>query len=412
MDDPGSDDGMPLKRIEPYNTIQYALCVMIPASSPYGRYTHHTTYDPTRTRKIGGIDSMMLPCLLRGLRASFLATNVASKCPIPCYRVHEGRFLSTSRRTPASGRRKPKAANPTAYATAFFDPDEYHRGIVKFRAAIRNSPSSQSEQRRRQATKTKLGTSANEWKPLADHLQDLSDHKLVIPTSTWVKVIGISPVGSLESTIEGIDKHLNMAEAQGMVDLDHQWKEGEPIPFLPPMAMLEQRLKWIRRARLLLSPSARPRGWLLQFDNRSIVYALLSTESRIFFAHRQVHLHECPEEPSSEDETDSVPVIDDPSMFLDPSIGDHTIRIERVPAQVSIPSLFNFLSRFDIHSIDSWKKRAADGYTPRPTYIVQCHDASWARAIVREKQNDSLRLRNDSSNPVPLLLVQYPRQLW
>ena len=291
---------------------------------------------------------------------------------------------------------------------------------------------------------------------LGDHL--VAQGEKLIPISTWVHVEGISPVSSLDAILDGIQHALDIEEENGFVDLDAAWNEGEPIPFLPlsdPTQNGETTTsnstissseltydenistkphKWVQKAKLILSPYARPTGWYLKFANRSIAYSLLrhAQERPVRSAWRQVRIKEYKHRGTMEqnDDPNTINSAQDPisseNLILNEEISDATLRLENCPFNVTEASMLNFFSRYDLKSsvgvnnsppIQHWYGTTLDGKECRPTtYLVHFADSSWARAALREKQGTFMSkmgqaVINSSSNPKPLHLVQYPRQI-
>jgi hypothetical protein len=290
----------------------------------------------------------------------------------------------------------------------------------------------------------------NQLNVLGDHL--IAQGENMLPKSTWVHLEGISPVSSLEAVLNGIQHALDIEEANGIVDLDATWNETLPIPILSlsspdPASTDDMRLiseptsdesittkphKWVQKAKLIISPFARPTGWYLQFANRSIVYALLrhAQERPIRSTWRPVRIKEYKNrmiERNSDPnkmENDQDP-ISYGNFLLNDEISDATLRVENCPYNVSEASMLNFFSRYDlknavgIHNnkpIQRWFGTTEDGKVcPPTTYLVHFADASWARAALREKQGTYMYKMGQAvisiKNPKPLHLVQYPRQI-
>jgi hypothetical protein len=260
----------------------------------------------------------------------------------------------------------------------------------------------------------------------------------------------------LDALLDGIQHALDIEEKIGIVNLDGEWCNTEPIPFLqssdptsitneettstnfstsPPNEVKNKNKphKWVRKARLVLSPYARPTGWYLQFDNRSIVYALLrhakehpirsTWRSVRLKEHRNNHYH------NSNDNNDDTNGNHDPvsygNFILNDDISDSTLRVENCPYYVTEASMLNFFSRYDLISsvgtnngkpIQLWHGITTDGRVcPPTTYLVHFADRSWARAALREKQGTFMSKMGqpvvDHRNPKPLHLIQYPRQM-
>jgi hypothetical protein len=278
---------------------------------------------------------------------------------------------------------------------------------------------------------TRLSWRENLWKASIPQLASSVGEQLhqqgetLVPTSTWVLVENISPISSLQAMLQGIQEALDTEEIKGIVDLDKNWSNGEPLPMMnlsaTPVATAKSMNghKWVRKAKLVLSPFGRPTGWYLQFDNRSIVYALLnhSKESTIRCTWREVRVREYKNTEKSGENDDPV---SQGNWLLNESISDHTLRVENCPYNVTEASMLNFFSRYDLKSgckaIELWHGVTTDGkMCPPTTYLVHFADASWARAAIREKQSTYMYKLGepvkDFKNPKPLRLVQYPRQM-
>jgi hypothetical protein len=307
---------------------------------------------------------------------------------------------------------------------------------------------------------------------LGDHCNDQGDTTL--PSSTWVHVQNISPVSSLDPLLDGIQKALDIEEQIGIIDLDCQWSTDEPIPIIQfpnsknattstttntnthlngetetmtttPTGTPSH--KWVRKAKLILSPFARPSGWYLKFDNRSIVYALLrhAKEHSVRATWRTLQLKEytknhCHSQWLAETDTSKSENYDsnhntdlqndDPFTYgnhiLNDDISDSTVRVENCPPNISETSVLNFFSRYDLKPsvgknhdkpIQLWHGCTTDGKVCKPTtYLIHFADPSWARAALREKQGTYMSqlafpYTSEASNQKPLYLVQYPRQI-
>jgi hypothetical protein len=248
---------------------------------------------------------------------------------------------------------------------------------------------------------------------------------MLVPSSTWVLVENISPISSLEAILQGIQEALDAEEIKGIVDLNKSWSNGEPLPMMDlsmtPVvtAKSTNSHKWVRKAKLVLSPFGRPTGWYLQFDNQSIVYALLnhSKDNTIRCTWREVRVREYK---SMETSVENGGPVSQGNWLLNESISDNTLRVENCPYQLTEASMLNFFSRYDLKpgckAIELWHGVTMDGkICPPTTYLVHFADASWARAAIREKQNTYMYKLGepvkDYKNPKPLRLVQYPRQM-
>ena len=164
----------------------------------------------------------------------------------------------------------------------------------------------------------------------------------------------------------------------------------------------------------------------MQFDNRSIVHALLKhvQDEPITCAWKAVTVTEYHHHHNrSRDGATAVPedVPPEPDTIprdsvLNEEISDHTLRVENVP-RVRPSKLVSFFSRYDLQSVRQWHGVTSDGKAAPPSiYLVHFADASWARAALRETQGTYLtqygeRLFPDPSRPMPLRLAQFPKQL-
>ena len=203
-----------------------------------------------------------------------------------------------------------------------------------------------------------------------------------VAQSNWIQIDGIPPTSSLEAMMEGVQAALEKESHRGMVDLDAPWDPVDPVPAL---ALLD-RDAWIQKAHLNLSTLARPTGWFLQLQNRSLVQALL--HQGLFCAWKKVTVTE----------------------YRDPKrpfyhVSDATIRVENCPLKTSHMNVMNLFSRYDLKAgtgaVEEWK----GGREGRPmTFLVHFADASWARSALREKQGEFM---DDNK----LLLAPFPRQI-
>jgi hypothetical protein len=264
---------------------------------------------------------------------------------------------------------------------------------------------------------------------LGHHLK--AQGETVMPASTWVQIEGISPISSLEAMLSSIRSVLDAEQALGMIDLDAPWSDGQPVPFLsfPAAQAMDDNDaqhadqtnedKWVRQAMIILSPFGRPTGWYLRLDNRSVVYALLkhAEENPLQCTWKTVKVQEY----QSPNGHVSQEPLTHGNCIVHRRLSDHTLRVENCPTSVSNISLMNFFSRYDLQfgedAIERWQGVTNDGKKcPPTTCLVHFADASWARAALREKQATFIskfgrRVVTDDSNPHPLRLIQYPRQI-
>lgn len=333
--------------------------------------------------------------------------------------------ITTTANTTPKSRVEPRASNPLVFQRNFFDPEAYHlkskthrKRLTADRPLLRRAGGTQPQRSRQKQDEQRLfPISSNTWRRqiLGEHLLAQSD--ISVPSSTWVQVEGISPISTLDAILAGIQKALNVEEKHGIINLDALWSRGEPIPCLPRQQHeTVYKDKWVRKAKLILSPFGRPTGWYLQFDNRSVVYALLmhAQHTPVFCTWKAVKIKEYK----------GIGAVDEPinngNFVLNERVSDHTLRVENCPANISETSLLNFFTRFDLQcgdAVQRWEGVTSDGKkAPPTTFLVHFADASWARAALREKQSLFMRKYGcsfvaDEKNPQPLRLVQYPRQM-
>jgi hypothetical protein len=176
--------------------------------------------------------------------------------------------------------------------------------------------------------------------------------------------------------------------------------------------------KWVRQAKVILSPFARPNGWYFQFENRSVVFALLrhAQETPIRCTWKETIVREY----KSANGNNGADPVSHGNFLLDEGVSDNTLRVENCPYGVTDASLLNFFSRYDLrmdrNAIHRWNGVTSDGKScPETTVLVHFADASWARAALREKQGTFMSkfgaVVSQFKNPKPLHLEQYPRQI-
>lgn len=193
----------------------------------------------------------------------------------------------------------------------------------------------------------------------------------------------------------------------GIIDLDKVFFPATPPPVLS--ATDEEFSKtnndaehpYVREARLILSPYARPNGWYVRLANRSLAQALLVRDRRdvpLRIASKHVktkaYVHSGGNPPF-------------PGSY--PNISDATIRVENCPDGLIKVNFLNFFTRFDLsmehESVVPWSGETPDGKVASSrTYLVQFADASWARAALRELQGAAM-------SGQAVRLVQFPRQI-
>jgi len=171
---------------------------------------------------------------------------------------------------------KPRPSNPAVFQVGFFggskgqrsqnvhhnEPPHYRHGLGNFGPASRRRDPPPHQQRpppqRPERPPVTLG----------EHLQAAHE---VVPFSTWVRVDGIAPASSLDAMLAGVNDALDAQQARGMIDLDAPWSEGQDIPFLEQQQdeasnnnnddVVDPKYKWVRKAKIILSPYGRPKGW-------------------------------------------------------------------------------------------------------------------------------------------------------
>lgn len=314
-----------------------------------------------------------------------------------------------------------RASNPTFFQDGF--DIESSNNLEPYRGFTRQHKLRKNHRKETEVAtvqEPKVGT-------VSDYLEKYGELRHVIPKSTWVRIDNIPPISSLDAMISGIDNVLDAEETDGIIDIDQVWNPSdgeETIQILPPMPVVEKNPKWVRNARLILSPFSRPKGWFIQFDNRSIVHALLAKaiDVPVKCSYRAVKVSACKVTLSSETEgaPEYSPVNEDANSFLDERISDHTLRVENCPWFTTKMSLINYFSRYDLKDdaecVQKWNAITTDGKRGKSTYVVHFDDEYWARAALREKQSTFLNLNDEAYNVDPrhgpLLLAQYPKQMW
>lgn len=218
---------------------------------------------------------------------------------------------------------------------------------------------------------------------VGDHMKAAGER---VAQSTWVQIDNIPPTSSLEAMVDGVKTAIEKERQRGIVDLDAPWDPSDPVPSLDPL----DNDTWIQKAHINLSTLARPTGWFIQLQNRSLVQALLnqSNQSGLFCAWKKVTVSESR---------------DKKRTFYD--VSDATIRVENCPVKTPVIKVMNLFSRYDLKSggqaVEKWKGSRDD----KPmTFLVHFADASWARSAIREKQGVFMDKHK-------LLLAQFPRQI-
>ena len=137
--------------------------------------------------------------------------------------------------------------------------------------------------------------------------QHLDPQGTLLPTSTWIKLEGTLPISSLETVLDSIGKVLQYEQARGIVDLDAMWNPMQdatvPIIIATPHNRIED---WICAAHVILSPFGRPAGWHIQFQNRSMVHAILThaQERTIYSAWAPLQISEYHYQPNNKNDND------------------------------------------------------------------------------------------------------------
>lgn len=272
---------------------------------------------------------------------------------------------------------RPRASNPNSYREQFKARPTRRRRERSAAVAAKNHGGKKEERR---------------GGLVAHHLAAAGEK---VPKSNWIEVENVPPISSLDAMLAGMEFAFRVLREHGILDLDAKWNpdkaESSPLPILSfPDDYIP-----VKKAKVVLSPFGRMTGWKLQFENRSIVHALLAytKELPIMCASKRVRLRE---------------LKDDKRSYNYPQVSDATIRVENFPDDATPLKLLNFFSRYDLRqdgpSIVQWAGQTSDGKVPPTTWLVHFADASWARAAIREKQSSILDGR-------AITLVQYPRQI-
>jgi hypothetical protein len=249
----------------------------------------------------------------------------------------------------------------------------------------------------------------------------------ILATSCWLQVDGISPISSLDSILATVQTALE--EQQQRQDAS---ANGNGIIFddLDDGVVVE-------RARVIISPFARPTGWLLKFRNPSMVAALLTQAQNhpLQSSGKTISIKEYKDDNNDDDDNnndnDKMGNLNTMMMEQQPVVTDATLRIENCSHDTTTYDIMNMFSRFDLAvgrgsllssslsssppssttaatfcpSVQEWKGKTPDGrLAPPGTFLVHFADASWARAALREKQGMVFKGRQ-------LRLAQYPRQI-
>lgn len=224
----------------------------------------------------------------------------------------------------------------------------------------------------------------------------------------WVHIADIPPVSSLEAMMQGVQEAIeDEMRNGGIIDVDKAFIRGTKPPLLTEdmfpttTSQFEFPHKYIREAKLILSPFARPTGWFVRLANRSLAQALLLRDRRKVV----LKISSSPVRVKEYKIDKGMP----PFPNFDPWISDAVVRVENCSPKTSTVDLMNVFSRFDLtmekESIVPWRNVTPDGKSaPFRTFLIYFADASWARAAMRERQGVHICT-------TPVRLVQYPRQL-
>ena len=229
----------------------------------------------------------------------------------------------------------------------------------------------------------------------------------------------MSAVVSLDFIISAVQNALDQEAAKGIVDLDAPWNhiQDESVPFCSFDDDDDDagQIEWVKQARVDLSLFARPTSWLLKFQNRSIVHALLThtKETKIFFPMRGT-VTEYHNNNNKNNDDEKMTVL---NQHYD--VSDATLRVEGCSPYTKEIHMINMFSRYDLRPaekgppIEEWRPRVVQRdenkrvYVPK-IFLVHFEDASWARAALRERQ--SFRIREGNELGKELTLAQYPKQ--
>lgn len=218
---------------------------------------------------------------------------------------------------------------------------------------------------------------------VGDHMKAAGER---VAQSHWVQIDSIPPTSSLEAVLQGITTALEKESQRGIADLDAPWDPVDPVPSLNSNNNSSD--EWIQKAVVNLSTLARPTGWFIQLQNRSLAQALMNqaNDSGLWCAWKRVVVTEPREQHAYY------------------NVSDATIRVENCPPKTPHIQVMNLFSRYDLKTVkpvEAWKGRNDD---KSMTFLVHFSDASWARSALREKQGEFM-------NSNKLLLVQFPRQI-
>jgi len=324
--------------------------------------------------------------------------------------------------------RKPRASNPRLFRNYFQAADGGDAAAAAVGAgkgcAMRRPASQTAQPKQRQPEE-----SARRVMTVAENLVACGEKD--VPVGSWVHVSGVPPMSSLDAMLAGVRNALNEEKQRGIVDLDAPWDPNEQllddngsagtaltVPFLSfPDDGEDDRNPgrdvddWVKQAKVILSPFARPTGWKLQFENRSIVYALLvhANETPIYCASKRVRIQQWSDAADDKSGKDDSKYAQQHVYNEYPQLSDATLRVENCPDSATPMTIINLFSRFDLRQdggppVVQWSGRTSDGKVPPSTWLVHFADPSWARAALRETQGANVAGR-------VIRLAQYPRQI-
>lgn len=168
---------------------------------------------------------------------------------------------------------RPRASNPSSYKSAFTkiaDKAYNRRTIGPSNSYLHDGHTMQprhgslfgaKSDRQKNPIQSRQPLVWSELPTLGQHLQAANE---AVPFSSWIEIKGVSPVSTLDAMLTSINAALEAEQTRGMIDLDAKWSKGKLIPFLkPPLwdEATDKKYKWVRKAKVILSPYGRPKGW-------------------------------------------------------------------------------------------------------------------------------------------------------
>ncbi|KAG7354167.1 hypothetical protein IV203_003523 [Nitzschia inconspicua] len=275
-----------------------------------------------------------------------------------------------------------------------------------------------------------IPTFRDEFLPCRRHLDP---EGTFLPTSDWVQVDGTLALTSLEELVMSIENILYEELEHGVIDLEALWnpqQQGETVPLLPIQDtdgtndddnVVSPHFR-IQAAHLMLSPFGRPTGWHLKLSNPSMVHALITraeSKKRVHVAWKMVLVKEYhpptaaaaaeteTEAPTAAKDGNAVQTTTTITNHINGFLVDNTmVRFENCPESLTEEHLRYLLSRYELArfgpTVMQWEGQTAQGKRHR-MFVARFHDATWARAAVREKQDLPVGSRR-------LRLIQYPNQ--